>query len=130
MLQVTCAIIEVKQRVLITQRGQHKSQPLLWEFPGGKIEPNESETECLIREIEEELNLQIKPQLRLTPVVHHYSSFAITLIPYLCNTIGGELKLREHIAYKWAPPSELNHYQWCAADVPIVEEYRRMREKG
>ncbi|MCC9135375.1 (deoxy)nucleoside triphosphate pyrophosphohydrolase [Pontibacter silvestris] len=128
MLKVTCAIIEKNQQVLITQRGPHKSQALLWEFPGGKIEPSETETDCLIREIEEELNLQVELGLRLTPVEHNYGNFMVNLIPYVCQYKSGTIALREHVAYNWVSAKDLNRYNWCPADLPIVEEYIRRKK--
>ncbi|WP_242928126.1 (deoxy)nucleoside triphosphate pyrophosphohydrolase [Pontibacter vulgaris] len=126
-LRVTCALIELHGKVLLTQRSQQMSQPLLWEFPGGKIEPNESEVDCLIREIKEELGLTIVPLQRLTAVTHDYGSKRIELIPYICRLQEGEIILAEHKAYSWATQSELLKYNWCPADVPIVQEYIRLK---
>lgn len=119
MIRVTCALILQYERVLVTQRSQSMSQPLLWEFPGGKIEEGESETECLEREIREELNLSITPLHRLTPVRHQ----GIELIPYLCQYNSGVIVPAEHRSYQWASASELPHYTWCPADIPVMQEY-------
>ncbi|NDK54424.1 (deoxy)nucleoside triphosphate pyrophosphohydrolase [Pontibacter fetidus] len=129
MVKVVCAIIEHNGNVLLTQRSSSMAQPLLWEFPGGKINAGESETDALIREIEEELNLLIVPHQRLTPVVHSYSSKTIELIPYTCELQSGEISLAEHMAYSWATIDELLNYSWCPADVPIVEEYIRLKRQ-
>ncbi|WP_251795780.1 MULTISPECIES: NUDIX domain-containing protein [unclassified Arenibacter] len=64
---VTCAIIESENQVLVVQRSENMKLPLKWEFPGGKIEKGESEQDCLIREIREELNIEIELMKRLTP---------------------------------------------------------------
>ncbi len=61
MLNVTCAIILFQNKILVTQRSESMKLPLKWEFPGGKLEPGESEEACIIREIKEELNLNIFP---------------------------------------------------------------------
>lgn len=127
-IKVTCAILERDGLVLITQRSEKMKQPLLWEFPGGKVEAGESEEESLIREIAEELHLQVVPVARLTPVVHRYGDTSIELIPYTCRFAGGTVKLQEHSAYAWAAPSDLLSYDWCPADLPIVEEYLRLRQ--
>lgn len=103
-------------------------EPLLWEFPGGKLEPGESEQECLQREVEEELGLKILPVTRLTPVVHHASHQSIELIPFICKYEGGIVALTEHRAYQWAELRELRGYDWCAPDVPIVEEYLNLKQ--
>ncbi|WP_018477970.1 (deoxy)nucleoside triphosphate pyrophosphohydrolase [Pontibacter roseus] len=125
-IKVTCAIIEQYGRVLVTQRSESMSQALLWEFPGGKLEAGETEKSCLIREIQEELNLNITPSRRLTPVVQQYPDKIIELIPYMCEYNGGTIQLLEHRTYHWATQQELPNYDWCPADVPIVEEYLRL----
>ena len=112
---------------MVTQRSKEMAQPLLWEFPGGKIEEGEAEPESLVREIKEELQLEIEPLSRLTPVVYDYGSFQIELIPYVCRYRGGEIKLAEHQAHEWASLSELKKYNWCPADVPVVEEYLQLK---
>lgn len=127
--KVVCALIEAQDKVLITQRSTAMSQPLLWEFPGGKIEPGESEAAALTREIQEELNLLIIPVQRLTPVTHTYSTKVIQLIPYTCTLKSGEIKLAEHQTYSWVTIAELINYSWCPADIPIVEEYIRFRQQ-
>ena len=129
MLRVVCAIIEQNGYVLITQRSSQMAQPLLWEFPGGKQETGESETDALVREIQEELNLLILPVKRLTPVTHTYSSKIIELIPYTCTLQSGEIILAEHQGYSWVSINELLNYNWCPADIPIVEEYIRLNFK-
>jgi 8-oxo-dGTP diphosphatase len=122
-IQVICALIEHEGKVLITQRSSQMAQPLLWEFPGGKLEPGETEIKALVREIKEELNLLIVPVMPLTPVAHNYSSKSIKLIPYICTLQAGEIVLAEHKAYNWATVDDLLNYRWCPADVPIVKEY-------
>ncbi|MBC5773399.1 (deoxy)nucleoside triphosphate pyrophosphohydrolase [Pontibacter sp. KCTC 32443] len=129
MLQVVCAIIEQDNKVLITQRSSQMAQPLLWEFPGGKIDAGESETGALVREIQEELNLLILPQQRLTPVTHTYGFKTIELIPYTCALQSGEIILAEHMAYSWVSIDALLDYTWCPADIPIVEEYIRLKQE-
>lgn len=123
MIRVTCALIEKAGKVLITQRSITMSQPLLWEFPGGKIEVGETEEACLIREIKEELNITITCLHRLTPSVCTYPNIKVELIPFVCSLIGGEIKLLEHAAYRWVEVEELMLYDWSPADIPIVEEY-------
>lgn len=121
--KVTCALIEQYGRVLITQRSESMSQAMLWEFPGGKVEEGETEEACLIREIKEELNLNITPLHRLTPVIQDYGDKTIELIPYICQYNNGTIKLAEHRAYHWVVPQDLAGYDWCSADIPIVHEF-------
>lgn len=125
-IKVTCAIIEQYGRALITQRSETMSQSLLWEFPGGKIEEGEYETECLTREIKEELNLDIIPVQRLTPVQQQYEKYTIELIPYICQYVRGTVELAEHKTYHWVTAADLKYYEWCPADLPVVKEYLSM----
>ena len=83
MIEVTCAIIEHNNKVLITQRSAKMALPLKWEFPGGKIEKNETAEACLIREILEELDVNIKITKQLKSNTHEYSETKIIkLIPF------------------------------------------------
>lgn len=126
-IRVTCAIIEENNKVLVVQRSKDMNQSLKWEFPGGKIEEGESETECLIREIKEELSLVINPTIRLTPSIFHYPNISIELIPFICELKGGELSLSEHKQYKWLYDNELQYIDWAEADIPIMKEYIRRK---
>jgi len=123
MIRVTCAIIESNGEILITQRSASMSQPLLWEFPGGKIEAGESEEECLKREIREELNLHINCQHMLSPNTYTYPNKTVELIPYVCSITGGEISLLEHVAFEWVSMEELRQYEWCPADLPVITTY-------
>lgn len=123
MVKVICGIIEKNGLVLITQRSHKMMHPLLWEFPGGKLEPGETEQECLVREISEELGISIKPNLRLQPATYTYPDKTIQLIPYTCAFISGSIHLLEHASHKWIKPNELEAHNWCPADIPIIEHY-------
>lgn len=127
MLKVVCALVEQHKRVLVAQRSDKMREPLLWEFPGGKLELGESEEECVVREVWEELGIRIEPLLRLNPSVHHYPNVTIELIPYICRYAGGGIHLAEHRAYQWAHYLDLFSYKWCAADIPVVEEYLQLK---
>ena len=121
--RVVCAIIHQDDKILAVQRSEAMKLPLKWEFPGGKIEPNESEQQCIQREIKEELDIDIEVLQRLNPVLHDYPDFSIELIPYTAKHINGEIKLKEHAQYLLLDKSELQELDWAEADVPIVEEY-------
>ena len=122
MLRVTCAIIQHEGRILVTQRSSRMSHPLKWEFPGGKIEAGEAEEDCIIREIREELHLDIQLLERLTPTVHHYPAVTVELIPFLARQLGGKIRLTEHQDHRYLLPEELLTLDWAAADLPIVNE--------
>lgn len=124
MIQVTCAvIIREDGRVLVTQRGDQMKLPLKMEFPGGKIEPGETAEACLIREIFEELEIDIAIVGRLPSNDHDYPDFSIRLHPFVCRITEGNIVLKEHAAYFWLDKNELNGLDWAAADVPVVQNY-------
>ena len=130
MIEVSCAIIiNPFDQVLVTQRSAHMPLPLKWEFPGGKIEDNETAEECLIREIREELNIEIEITSALSPNDHQYPNKLIRLIPFICKKTGGEIILKEHANYKWLDVKDLLDLDWAEADVGVVEEYLRMAAK-
>lgn len=124
MIAVSCAIIvNSDQQILVTQRSAVMKLPLKFEFPGGKIEPGETASLCLVREIREELNLDIRTIFQMSAHEHVYADFSIRLIPFVCEIIGGEIELREHVAYKWVDAGDLLRLDWAAADVPVAENY-------
>ena len=112
----------MQNKIFVVQRSQRMSLPMKWEFPGGKIEAGDTEVECIKREIEEELNIQIEVVERLTPSLFSYPTFNIELIPFTSNYVSGELKLKEHHQYLLLDKFELNTLDWAEADVAIVEE--------
>ncbi len=124
MLIVTCAIIIRERKTLICQRSSTMNLPLKWEFPGGKVEPSEDEETTIVREIKEELHLDIELVQRLKPVEHDYPTFRIRLVPFIANVVGGKLLLEEHADAKWVTADELDQYDWAPADVPIVEQLK------
>jgi 8-oxo-dGTP diphosphatase len=126
MINVTCAIILVDSKILVTQRSENMSLPLKWEFPGGKLEENESELECIKREIKEELNIEIEVLYKLSNSIFDYGTFKINLIPFIANYISGEILLLEHKDYRLLDKTELLNLDWADADIPIVEEFLKL----
>lgn len=125
MLNVTCAIIQFEDRILVTQRSEKMKLPLKWEFPGGKLEKNENEEECIKREILEEINIEIELLRKLSNSIFDYGDFKINLIPFVAKYIGGEIKLLEHKTYRLVKKVELVNLDWAGADIKIVEEFIR-----
>lgn len=124
MIDVTCAlIIDNQNRLFAAQRSSEMSLPLKWELPGGKIESNESAEECLIREIKEELNIEIGIVKNLPSNTYSYPSITINLIPFVCKHIKGGITLKEHADFKWLNTFELLDLDWAEADVPILYHY-------
>jgi 8-oxo-dGTP diphosphatase len=123
-IKVTCAIIvNADGLVFAAQRSAAMSLPLKWEFPGGKIEPGETAEACLIREIKEELHVDIEIVASLPTNTHQYPNVAILLIPFVCRITTGEIILKEHLDFKWLSKDELLALDWAEADVPIVKYY-------
>jgi 8-oxo-dGTP diphosphatase len=116
-------LIEKDERVLVAQRSKTQSLPLKWEFPGGKIEPGESEAEALVREIREELGVDIAVVKAMTSVSYSYPEFSITLRPLLCRLTSGKAVPHEHAALSWCSADELRELDWAPADRPVMEEY-------
>jgi 8-oxo-dGTP diphosphatase len=124
MIDVTCAIIRNEDNeVLIVRRGENTDHPLKWEFPGGKINNGESEEECIIREITEELTMDIVICSRLTPVEHSYGNKQVRLIPFICDTLDELPVLTEHSEFKWIKINELRNIDFSEADIPVAKEY-------
>jgi 8-oxo-dGTP diphosphatase len=122
-LHVTCAVIEQDGFVLAAQRSAIMSQPLKWEFPGGKIDLSETPEECLIREIHEEMGIRIRVGESLPSSTHQYPSLTVTLYPFICSIESGEIVLHEHSDMSWLLPSELHILDWAEADLPVIETY-------
>jgi 8-oxo-dGTP diphosphatase len=117
---VAAAVIIESGKVFAAQRDDQGETGNLWEFPGGKLEQGESGEKAIVREIAEELQLQISVERYLMTVNHQYSSFMITMHAYLCSIHSGKLTLHEHVDYKWLEHRELKSLDWAPADKPIV----------
>ncbi len=122
-IRVTCAIIEYNNKTLVVQRSENMKLPLKWEFPGGKIELGESEEMCILREVKEELDIEIDVVLRLTTSEYQYPDFSISLIPFVAKYKSGNINLAEHTRYIWLKKEELIDLDWAEADLPILKEY-------
>jgi 8-oxo-dGTP diphosphatase len=120
MIEVCCAIILDGAKILAVQRGPESSHPWKWEFPGGKIHPDETSTECIVREIEEELILRIEVIHQLEPVDFDYGTKQIRLIPFVCEIISGEIILTEHVAKRWFSFHEWKMMDWSDADHELI----------
>ena len=124
MTDVTCAIIRNEDNeLLIVRRGEQSDHPYKWEFPGGKINDGESDEECIIREIKEELFMDIVICGRLHPVVHDYGHKKIRLIPFICDTLDEFPVLAEHIDFKWCAAEELKTVDFSEADILVASRY-------
>ena len=126
MINVTCAIIYLNNKILVTQRSEMMKLPLKWEFPGGKLEDGESEIDCVKREIKEEINIDIEVLAKLSNSIFDYGAFKINLIPFISTYVTGEIILSEHKDYKLLDKTELLDLDWAEADLPIVKEFLKL----
>jgi 8-oxo-dGTP diphosphatase len=122
-VEVVAAVIEHKGKILAVRRGISKLIYISekWEFPGGKMEEGETEQQTIVREIREELQMDIQPKEKLLTVEHTYPDFHLTMHTYFCDSLTTSPTLNEHIDFKWLAVEELSQLDWAGADVPIVE---------
>jgi len=124
MIEVTCAIIRNDEgKVLVVRRGPQMGNAGKWEFPGGKLKSGETYEDCIVREIHEELGIDIVLTGSLEPVEHYYGDKFIKLYPFICDTLASKLFLAEHDAHKWLVPGKLLDVKFSAADVPVAKNY-------
>jgi 8-oxo-dGTP diphosphatase len=124
MLIVTCAVIRNEENeILVVQRGEATDHPYKWEFPGGKLAPGETEEECIIREIKEELSMEIVICGRLPEVFYDYGHKQITLIPFISDTLDEVPFLSEHVAFRWVKAKDLLTPDYSEADVFVATHY-------
>jgi 8-oxo-dGTP diphosphatase len=117
-------ILDERGRIFCVQRGE-SSKPYIskkWEFPGGKLEAGETREEALIRELKEELRIDVDPFEFVITIDHSYPDFRLIMHSFKCRILSDkEPELTEHLQSKWLIPSDLDVLDWAAADVPIVE---------
>lgn len=123
-IEVVAAVIQENDKILCVQRNAAKYDYISfkYEFPGGKVEEGESNLEALVREIAEELNLDIVVDEHFLTVDHTYPDFRIIMHSFICHCLSNDLKLHEHIDFKWLTRNELASLDWAAADLPIVDK--------
>ena len=121
---VAAIIIDNDKKILCMQRGPSKYEYISnkYEFPGGKIEKNESNVNALKREIKEELNIDITVENEFLTVEHSYPDFMITMHTYICKTLDKQRSLNAHIDYLWLDKFDLEILDWAEADIPIVKK--------
>ena len=121
-LVVACALIDADNRVLLAQRPQDKQLAGLWEFPGGKLEPGERPEPALIRELHEDLGIDVKEACLapLTFASHAYDSFHLLMPLYICRRWDGTVASKEGQALAWVRPNKLRDYPMPPADIPLI----------
>lgn len=126
-IAVVAAVIKHEDKILCVQRAPSKYDyiSLKYEFPGGKVEQGETPEQAIIREIQEELHMEIVVNSHLITVDYDYPDFSISLNTFLCHSNNKDLQLLEHVDYQWLTINELTTLDWAAADLPIVDELQR-----
>ena len=124
MTDVVAALIWDENRFLICQRPAHKARGLLWEFVGGKTEPNESREAALVRECREELDITVSVGDVFMEVDHVYPDLTVHLTLFNSAIAAGELKLLEHNAAAWITVEEIDNYEFCPADEEILAKLK------
>ncbi len=121
-IDVTAAIIINEGKFLICQRPKNKSCGLLWEFPGGKIEPGETAAECIIRECNEELGVNLESVKHYCDIVYEYEDRIVKLSFHTASIKNKRsIIIKEHNAINWITASDINEYKLCPADQKMID---------
>lgn len=123
-IDVVAAIIVKDQYILATQRGYGEFKDG-WEFPGGKVEVNESKEHALEREIDEELKVKIRIDSFFMHVDHEYPDFILHMDCFLCSIEEGKIVLVEHENAKWLSIDQLDTVDWLPADVAVAKKLKQ-----
>ena len=119
-IEVVGAVIVDNGLVLCAQRGPHGALAGLWEFPGGKVEPDETAQGALEREIAEELGCVVEVGDEVTTTSHVYDFGVVSLTTFWCRLVAGTPDPTEHARIRWLVPAELDSLSWAPADIPAV----------
>jgi mutator mutT protein (NUDIX domain) len=118
-IKVVAAIIQKENKILATKRGYGEFINM-WEFPGGKIESSETKEQALVREIKEELNIEINVDKFAIDIEYQYPNFYLFMSCFMCSIKEGSIELLEHNDGKWITKEELNTLNWLPADIDAV----------
>ena len=121
-IKVAAGVITDNDKVLITRRAPEENLAGGWEFPGGKIEVNETPEDCLARELKEELNIDVSIGKFCAEVTHDYGNININLIAYYCTIIDGTIQISVHDKYKWVKIIDLLKFELLPADILIAKK--------
>ncbi|OKL37506.1 (deoxy)nucleoside triphosphate pyrophosphohydrolase [Domibacillus mangrovi] len=122
-VRVVGAVIENEQhQILCALRSPIMTLPNLWEFPGGKIEKDETPEQSLQREIMEELACTVEVGEKIEEVTHEYEAVIVNLLTYKCRIIDGMPTAEEHAELRWVPRNELDTLAWAPADIPTIDK--------
>ncbi len=130
MTEVVAALIRQGEKFMICQRPAHKARGLLWEFVGGKVEPGETKEQALIRECREELAVTVSVGEIFMDVTHEYPDLTVHLTLFNAVIADGEPQKLEHNDIRWITPRDISDYEFCPADVEILEEIKARFTQG
>jgi len=117
---IAVGVVEKEDRLLITRRKPEGLLGGLWEFPGGKVENNETGPAACIREIKEETGLEVTISSHLTRIKHAYTHFKIEMDVYLCRYVAGQVELAGPVDHRWIRPSEIDDYPFPKANLKFI----------
>jgi mutator protein MutT len=123
-IEVSAALIFSSGKLLVTQRHADAHLGGLWEFPGGKREPDETFEECLVREIWEELGIKISVGELFEEIKHAYPEKSVHLKFFICQLVSGEPQPLGCAAFKWIGKTELDNFEFPAADARLLQKLR------
>ena len=123
--EVVAALIWDGNTFMICQRPAHKARGLLWEFVGGKVEPNETREQALIRECREELAVELSVGDVFMEVIHAYPDITVQLILYHASIASGVPQKLEHVDIQWITPAQIPDYDFCPADTEFLERIQQ-----
>lgn len=123
-LRVVAGVLRREDTVLAALRPAHKREGGLWEFPGGKVDPGESDADALVRELREELGVTVHVGAHIADSVFPYAHGTVRLVALACVT-DDEPAALEHAALRWIDTAALDTVEWAPADLPIVAVLRR-----
>ena len=126
-LRVVAAVIRDENKIFATQRGYGEFKDR-WEFPGGKIEAEETPQHALKREIQEELDTEISVGDLIDTIEYDYPEFHLSMDCFWCEILKGDLVLREHEAARWLDKNTIDGVDWLPADITLVDKIKNKLE--
>jgi 8-oxo-dGTP diphosphatase len=121
-VHVACAILFRENHLFAAKRGANQRLSGYWEFPGGKIKYQESPSACVVRELKEELDMDVLPEECLDVVVHQYEDLKVSLYPIRCTLQSNAYKLKEHSEAGWFSWEQVAKLSWAPADILIIKK--------
>ena len=129
-VNVVGAFVQRDGKILICRRPKNKAQALLWEFAGGKIEAGESKQDALVRECVEELAVTVSVGGELCTVTYDYPEVTVNLTVFFASILSGEPRCLEHEEIRWITADQIDDFEFCPADVEIIEKIKVLHKEG